>query len=149
MGASILEPFKITESELLTFGQLLRLKREQLGLGLVEAMEKSKVTGIQFYEKDTRTPTNKILMRLVSFYKLTKQEIDSCKPIDKKLLTLAAHAHRNRIATIIELLKETMAEVDKMDSNGFLANTLKKTALDNLKQSYDLLNDIDIIDRLI
>jgi len=148
MSAEILDPFKTAESGLLTFGQLLRLKREQKGLNLKEASAKSKVSMLQYYELDTRYPSHKIMPRIVSFYKLKQEELDSCKPSPAKNYHSTV-IEKNRIKMIIELLKEAMAEVDKMNSNGFLANTLKKTALDNLKQSYDLLNDIDIIDRLI
>lgn len=149
MSAEILDLFKTAESGLLTFGQLLRLKREKLGLKLDEASKKSNASLLPKYERDESFPSAKIMTRLIAFFKLTKQEIDSCKSVEKKPLSPVNFAQKNRIATIIEILKETMAEVDKMNSKGFLANTMKKTALENLKQSYDLLNDIDIIDRLI
>lgn len=149
MSAEILDPFKTAECGLLTFGQLLKLKREQLGLKQHEAINKSKISTLSRYEQDASYPQKKVLERIIAFYKLTKKEIDSCRPRKELKQPLFKVPQNNRINTIIGLLKETMTEVDKMNDKGFLAGTMKKTALDNLKQSYDLLNDIDIIDRLI
>jgi len=131
----------------INFGQLLKIKREALGLSQQEAISKSKVTLLGRYEKNLSTPGKAALLKLIAFYRLSEDELQSCKKIEN--IGTPEVSKRNLIQSIYSLMEEALQEVSKMDDKGSLAKMLKKTAESNLSEARTLLEDLIIIDRLI
>jgi transcriptional regulator with XRE-family HTH domain len=138
----------------INFGQLLRIKRESLGLGLGETITRSKISQLSRYEKGHKFPSKSILSQIMAFYKLSESDLDACK--DKVIVTKAKavkekalNQDKGRIETIYYLIDSVLKDVNKMDDNGYLASILKKTAIDNLTEAKGCLSDLIIIDRLI
>ncbi len=57
------ETISAPEEKLLTFGQLLKLKREQMKLSQMEVIRRTKITGLSSYEADISQAG---MMRLMS-----------------------------------------------------------------------------------
>ena len=138
----------------INFGQLLRIKRESLGLGLGEAITKSRISQLSRYEKGHKFPSKSVLAQIMAFYKLSESDLDAYK--DKVILTKpkafkeeAPNQGKGRIETIYDLIDSVLNDVNKMDDTGYLAVLLKKTAIDNLTEAKGCLSDLIIIDRLI
>lgn len=133
----------------INFGQLLRIKRESLGLNLKEAVSKSKLGLLSAYEKGTRLPNKKTLAKLVLFYGLSESDFNNCKESTITAPIKLAKKKPGRIETIYDLIDSVLNDVNKMDDTGYLAVLLKKTAIDNLTEAKGCLSDLIIIDRLI
>ena len=73
------ETISAPEEKLLTFGQLLKLKREQMKLSQMEVIRRTKITGLSSYEADISQAGKKILTKLIGFYKITEEEIKNCR----------------------------------------------------------------------
>ena len=70
---------------LLTFGQLLKVKRESMGLSQTEVARRLKnMSTYQFYEKDAYKPTAKNLELIKDFYSISDRDIAECKPTISK-----------------------------------------------------------------
>lgn len=138
----------------INFGQLLRIKRESLGLWLGEAITRSRISQLSAYEKGHKFPGKSVLAQIMAFYRLSESDLDACK--DKTILTKgnafkkkALNPEKGRIQTIADLIDSVLNDVNKMDDTGHLATMLKKTAIDNLTEAKGFLSDLIIIDRLI
>lgn len=136
---------------LITFGQLLKIKREQLGYTVQEIVNKSRISQISAYETSKVYPTKKSLNRLISFYGITHDEMKNCRHnASKNPLTLTvAPKHQLTIANIIEEIKRIIFTVNQLEDIGGVAKKLKLDSLDNLRHTEELLNDILILDRLL
>lgn len=67
--------------KLITFGQLLKIKREAMKLKQTEAANimNMRVANLTNYETDSTFPYPELLATLVSFYKITDEEMKMCK----------------------------------------------------------------------
>lgn len=136
------------EPGLLTFPQLLKLKREQMKLSLNEAVKRSQITQLAKFEKGHAKPMKKSMLKLIAFYRLTEDEISGCRQ-PEHIPKLTVVDKSNRVGEILSLLKLVIADVDKIDDKGLLAKKLKLDALDKLENALDLIEDASIIERLI
>lgn len=149
-----IETVPATEEKLLTFGQLLKLKREQMKLSQMEVIRRTKVTGLSSYEADVSQAGKKILSKLIGFYKITEEEMKNCREAPRRKLSLSTgvgfnSSHGKRITVLLESLSHVIRDVTSMESNGLLASRLRLDCLDNLEKAQLLLQDAVIIERLI
>lgn len=151
-----LPELSIVPEPLITFGQLLKIKREALRLGMGEAKRKSGVTMLHEYENGKRYPKDKMMLKLVTFYRLTQIDFDRCKDYaeDKQNMRLtqapmAKAETKNPMVTILEMLHDVTRRIEKIDDAGFLAKKLKLDALDCICAAQLELEKAVILDRLI
>lgn len=146
------------EEPLITFGQLLKIKREQMNLSQNDIQKRLKIGAgnLSNYENGYSYPQKSNMQRLTSFYKLTEDEISNCKKITKKSRykermqpNLVIKVNKKSIVNLISDLKEILESVCAMDESGIFAKKLKTDLRENLRQAHELLNDVLIIDRLI
>lgn len=148
------ETISAPEEKLLTFGQLLKLKREQMKLSQMEVIRRTKITGLSSYEADISQAGKKILTKLIGFYKITEEEIKNCREAPRRKLSVSTslgfnHSHGKRITVLLESLAHVIRDVTAMQSHGLLATRLRLDCLDNLDKAQLLLQDAVIIERLI
>lgn len=139
---------------LLTFGQLLRLKREQKNLSLDEAKKKIPYWQLSETERDLVSPSKRIKLRLIAFYKITEEELSSLKipgksVKDKPNLELVKNAKPKKIESIVNSIHEIIEEVKNMDEKGIYAKKLKSDCLEALRLANEQLCDVVILDRLL
>jgi transcriptional regulator with XRE-family HTH domain len=146
---------KLVEEPLITFGELLKIKRERLGLTVAEAVHKSKLTQIAWYEKNLRYPKKNSMLRLISFYRLTETEIANCKIMSDKMTgdtpsnTPLSPPKLPTITGVIAQIRNIIERVDKISDSGMMAKKLRMDGLDALEQALDRLDNVLIIERLI
>ena len=131
--------------KLITFGQLLQIKREALGLTLTEATAKSKVSSLGDLEKDKAKASKKSTTKLIAFYKLSSSEIASC------IEPIKAHPSikTNRITKIAREIEEIIDEVNAIKISGSLATSLQSKSNELLKTVRDSLKDLAILDHIL
>ena len=135
--------------KLITFGDLLRIKREQKKMTLREAEKAmSGLTMLSKYEKNWCMPGKKNLLKLMSFYKITEDEFKSCKEKEKNKIHSFIKTTET-IENVMSHINKIHAKVSDIEEKGILASSMKKDALANLTQAGILLEDILIIDRLL
>lgn len=168
----------VIQPGLLTFGQLLRLKRERMGLSQIEVIKRTQITNLPNYEKDASVPRDKAIKQLKEFYRLTEEEINSCKtrniveavkgnlhkryeirPVEGKVREVlklnpketskASEVSKNRISALQEMLGMVLQDISKLECKGDLATKIRESALKNLGQAHRLIYDVAIVERLI
>ncbi len=151
-----LEPIEAKNDEVqLTLGQLLKIKREKMGLSLAEAIKRTKVSGLSNIEAGiTLQPRKQAMTALIAFYKISNQEMKALKKPDlEQAISLKKIRHPilselglEEAITIIDSIYKKVAEIK---DQSFLAMTMKNNALENLSNAGGLLKDIAIIERII
>lgn len=133
--------------KLLTLGQLLQMKREQLGLNRTEAEQRIGVGHyvIHKYEKDLIKPTKKTLNKLISFYKITDLELKSLKSSNK----YSGENKKQRIEETIRVIDSIIDDLSVMQSRGAMANKLKNESKDELTKARSCLVNVSILDHLL
>lgn len=146
----------MNENQLITFGQLLKIKREQMDLPIYAVNKEIGISALSDYERDKYKPGKEILTKLIAFYKITEEEMKACKPVMKQkkinilsVLNTTASPKKQKISEILSLLGQVLQEVSKIDEKGILAQKMKKDSLENLKKAHELISDVLIIDRII
>lgn len=139
----------------LTLGQLLKIKREKMGLTITEAIKRTKVTSLCDIEAGrTVQPRKQAMITLIAFYKISNQEMKALKKTDPEQVAslkrikhpLTKELGLNDAISIIDLIYK---KVNDMEATSFLASTMKVKALENLSDAKGLLIDISIIERVI
>ncbi len=136
----------MSDESIITFGQLLKIKREKMNLNLVQAIEQTNVTNLSNIERNNVKPMKKTLTKLIKFYRLTDDEIKSCK---EKAGSPKVKENSNGITNAIEIINSVLQRVGNMSEKGLLAATIKKDAIENLTNAKILLIDVQIVDNLI
>ncbi len=158
----------IEETSIITFGQLLQIKREAMGLNISEAQRRMGIWGVGKTEQDINTPTQKNLSILIKFYNITENELNSCKMLSSLERRVAANYKKTRVQDRIifkniqntklnnfgikDILEKVQLIIDKvalMSEEGLLALSMKTEAESKLKQAKSVLIDILILDKLL
>lgn len=168
----------VIQPGLLTFGQLLRLKRERLGFSQMEVIRRTKITNLPNYEKDASIPRDKAVKQLKEFYRLTDEEINSCKtknivetvkgnlhkryeikPVEGKVrevlklnpkaTSIPSNKPISRLTDLQNMLGNILQDISKLECKGDLAKKIRESALKNLGQAHRLIYDVAIVERLI
>ena len=132
--------------KLITFGQLLKIKREALGLTLLECEKQMKITTLSGYERGKYKPGQKILAKLVAFFKITEEELKSLKTSSNIHVDIKSS---QRLTTLIKNLGQSIQELAHLPDQGLLAKNLKKDALEQLNMAHECMTNVVIIDRLL
>ena len=145
--------------KLLTFGQLLRLKREKIKLTITQVESEIRIVGsLSKYENDKIYPTRKNLAKLVKYYRLSEQEISNCRPLNNRaytprsgsnLVNIQAEKEPSRLTKIMSLLESVLIDADKLNGTGLLAASIKKETTEALETCKGLIQDILIVERLL
>lgn len=134
--------------KLITFGQLLRIKREQLNLTQDQVERDIKLSGLSSYENDRTHPRRPALAKLIDFYKITDDEMSNLKPAKGKS-SFKPEKNKILVEEVVKQLQSIEEKVEGIDKKGQMASTIRKTALEHIQESITLLEDILIVDRLI
>ncbi len=134
----------------LTLGQLLKIKREKMGLTITEAIKRLNVTNLSAIERDSCIPQTKTITKLIGFYKINNDEMKKLKePEPAPTLKFKLTNKPNLIENAVDVINELLQKVGKLDGKCVLAASMKSNALQSLLQAKELLIDISIIDRII
>lgn len=135
-------------TKLITFGQLLQIKREVMGLNLKEVTERIGLAqgSLSSYETDKSKPRPEARAKIIEFYKITKEELR-----DLKVNEASKHSNKNKtgLKDALNILLDTMKKVDDFKGVGGLASKIKEDTLINLEEAKRLIEDVLIIDEII
>lgn len=136
------------EEKLITFGELLKIKREKMGLTQKQANNSIKITGIAAYERGDSKPGTKILRKILDFYKISPQELASCKgKIAEKVIPVVAQD--KPVKSLMMEVERLLLKVMDISDMGGIGNSVKKSCIEHLESVEMSLREIMILDRLI
>ncbi len=143
---------KLKAKNLITFGELIKIKREAMNMNLSEAMKRSGITGLTQIEKDLQKPSNTTYQRIIKFYRITDEEIDNCKPVrlhKTPVVQAPTSTNPKPLSYILSQLDDVINALSRLDEMGDMAMRLKVESTTNLKKAHELISEVLIIQRLI
>lgn len=97
------------------------------------------------YERDLVKPLRRTILKLVSFYGITQDELESIKTDSLE----HSAPSKNKLGSVIERLDEIINAILALETKGILARTMQDEALSKLKMAHECISDVLIMDRLI
>jgi transcriptional regulator with XRE-family HTH domain len=143
---------KSPEPGLLTFGQLCKLKREQLHLTLNGA---AKITGVSIntlrtVEKGTTQYFHeKTLVGLKKAYNISQKEYEDCKKPSKDGAKNLAYNSSLSIEQLVTIIDKILTKINYTEFRGDLGISVKETSIVNLKRAKSLLQEIVFVEKLL
>lgn len=139
--------------KLITFGQLCAIKREAMGLSRGESRRRHNITNIGYVESGETVPFKKTIQKLVKFYNITEEELNSCKMPIRYRISRTRDAYpvkqKTTINTIILQLDELHDKALLLNDKGILASTMKHETIQALSKAKEFLVEIIVMDRLL
>lgn len=137
----------MSDEKLITLGQLFKIKREQRKLSMDQVYRQTKVSStlLSKYERDLVKPLRRTILKLVSFYGITQDELESIKTDSLE----HSAPSKNKLGSVIERLDEIINAILALETKGILARTMQDEALSKLKMAHECISDVLIMDRLI
>lgn len=131
------------DATVMTFGQFMSLRREELGYTLTEAAEKIKVGSgsVQSWEKDENIPFASSLYKIAAAYELTPNDLQKYE-LKRKHQAKAPPIQniKNAIKSAVKVIEAQMNSASQFETN------MKTKMLGALAQCEVHLNDVAFLD---
>jgi transcriptional regulator with XRE-family HTH domain len=128
----------------LTFGDLVRLKREQKGWLQKDLVKATGYTCVSLVERDEVTPSPKSKAMLIKALGITEKELAACKGSVKMPTTQATP-----VAELVRQLDDALDSVTELKLKGKLGQSITQQIKEDLTKARELVAGLDILDRLL
>lgn len=137
---------------LITFGELLKIKREAMGYTLKEAATYLGYSNICAVERGVAYPRPSRLKKIQDKYKITNEEIKACKDGEAVYSTQLKRAQSSPTPTIENLIQQLEALIEGAKSlklKGRIGESINNEVIACLQTAKSNIADADILDKLL